>query len=49
MRGSAIVKRSVSDRTLAAAVAVVLVTMFLVPVASAAPRAVLGELFTSAG
>jgi hypothetical protein len=49
MRYSAPIKRSVSNRILAAVAAVVLVSMSLVPIASAAPRAVLGELFTSAG
>ncbi len=49
MRCSAITERSVSAHTLAAIVAVILVSMSLVPIASAAPRAVLGELFTSAG
>jgi len=49
MRDSANIKRSVSARTLAAIVAAILVSMSLVPIASAAPRAVLGELFTAAG
>lgn len=49
MTGFTRTRRSALARIAAATVAVLIAAMALVPIATAAPRAVLGELFSASG